>query len=48
MHADRRRILMTDNWLHDRFESSAMAKPRLVFSAIVCLWAVHVLIQGFA
>jgi hypothetical protein len=39
---------MTDNWMHDRFESAAMARPRLVFSAIVGLWVVHVLIQGFA
>lgn len=39
---------MTDNWMHDRFENPAMAKPRLVLSVIVGLWAVHVLIQGFA
>lgn len=39
---------MKENWMHDRFESASMVKPRLVFSAIVGLWAVHVLIQGFA
>ena len=36
------------DWMHDRYENAAMAKPRLFFSAIVGLWAVHVLIQGFA